>query len=58
MNKNPKTSFYYDNTIKFFEFSSKNEKWSLEIKRDGIKDIVDYYDSVKKWYENAKLDHR
>ena len=43
---------------KFFEFSSKNEKWSLEIKRDGIKDIVDYYDSVKKWYENAKLDHR
>ena len=27
-------------------------------KRDGIKDIVDYYDSVKKWYENAKLDHR
>lgn len=58
MNKDPEVSFYYDNAIKFFEFSSKNEKWPLEIKRDGISDITDYYDRVKEWYENAKLDHR
>lgn len=58
MNKNPAASFYYDNAIKFFEFSSKNEKWSLEIKRDEIKDITDYYDRVKEWYENVKLNHR
>ena len=53
MNKNPKVLFYYDNAIKFLEFSSKNEKWSLEIKRDGIKDITDYYDRVKEWYKSV-----
>ena len=53
MNKNPEVSFYYDNAIKFFEFSSKNEKWSHEIKRDEIKDIMDYYDRAKEWYKSV-----
>lgn len=55
MNNNPEVSCYYDNAIQFFEFSAKNEKWSLEIKRDGIKDIKDYYDRVKEWYKTARI---
>ena len=39
--------------LSFFGFSSKNEKWSLEIKRDGIKDITDYYDRAKEWYKSV-----
>lgn len=54
MNKDSNFSSYYDNAIKFFEFSAKHENWSLELKRDEIKDITDYYDRAKEWYESVK----
>ena len=50
MNDNPKFSKYYDNAIKFAEFSEEHENWSNEIDREGMTDIIDYYKRVKKWY--------
>ncbi len=42
---------YYNLASAFVEFSNKNSKWSLEINRQDIKDMNDYYDRVKKWLE-------
>lgn len=49
MNVNTNFSLYYDKAIEFCEFSDKHKKWSNEIDRDGICDIVDYYEKVKDW---------
>lgn len=49
MNADANFSLYYDKAIEFCEFSNKHEKWSNEIDRDGIRDIVDYYEKVKDW---------
>ena len=58
MNTDTNFSLYYDNAIEFYEFSNKHEQWSNEINRDGIRDIVDYYEKVKEWcnvvYEKNK----
>lgn len=40
---------YYMLATDFVKFSNKNSKWSLEIDRQDIKDMNDYYDRVKKW---------
>lgn len=53
MNTDPSFSSYYDNAIRFFEFSKRHEQWFHEIKRDGIHDILSYYDSVKEWYDTT-----
>lgn len=53
MNIDPLYSKYYSNAIRFSEFSAKNENWSSEISRDGIRDIIDYYSKVKEWYKLA-----
>lgn len=49
MNKDSRFTSYYENAVKFFEFSARHEKWSHMIDRDEIKDINDYYERVKKW---------
>lgn len=54
MNTEPDFSSYYDNAIKFFDFSAKHEKWSLELRRDKITDIINYYDRAIEWYESVK----
>lgn len=54
MNTDSNFSSYYDNAIKFFDFSAKHEKWSYELKREGIKNIKDYYNRAKEWYESVK----
>lgn len=53
MNKNPDFSSYYDNAIKYIEFSNHHDKWYDEINREGINDILDYYDRVKEWYNSV-----
>ena len=53
MNTNPSFSSYYENAIRFFEFSKQHEQWFHEIKLDGIHDILSYYDSVKEWYDTT-----
>lgn len=53
MNSNPSFSSYYDNVLKFFEFSDKHTDWAKEIDRTDIRDINDYYDRVKRWYKAA-----
>ena len=54
MNKDTQFSYYYDNAIKFFEFSEKHQNWPHDIQREGIKDIIDYYQKTKEWYEKVK----
>lgn len=54
MNTNSEYSKYYDKAIKFVEFSEKHENWSDEIARDGMGDILDFYERAKVWYENRK----
>lgn len=54
MNTNSLFSKYYDNAIKFVEFSEKHENWSDEIDRAGMGDIIDFYKRAKAWYENAR----
>lgn len=53
MNIDPAFSTYYDNAMKFAEFSSKYEDWTERIERNGIGDIIDYYDRVKTWYQST-----
>lgn len=53
MNKDPRFSAYYDNAIKFFEFSDNHNDWSHKIDLNGINDIASYYEKVKEWYESA-----
>ena len=53
MNIEPAFSTYYDNAIKFAEFSLKYEDWTERIDWDGIEDIIDYYDRVNAWYQNT-----
>ena len=53
MNKNEEFSSYYDNAIKFVEFSEKHENWSKEFNRDGICNIIYYYNKAQKWYESV-----
>lgn len=54
MNTDQQFSYYYDNAIRFYDFSEKHKDWSSEIKREGIRDILDYYNRTKDWYETAK----
>lgn len=54
MNTNPSFSKYYDNAIRFVEFSEKHENWSDEINRDGIVDILEFYKRAIEWCENAE----
>lgn len=53
MNKDSRFSAYYDNAIKFFEFSANHKNWPHELNRDGIKDITDYYEKSKEWYKSV-----
>jgi len=53
MNTNPNFSAYYDNAVKFFDFSAKHENWFNEINREGIKDILDYYKKTEEWYNSV-----
>ena len=53
MNTDSQFSCYYDNANTFFDFSKENRNWAQEIRYDGIKDIVDYYERIKEWYEKA-----
>lgn len=54
INTDPAYSEYYDNTIRFFNFSNEHRNWSEEIDRTGIKDILDYYQRTKDWYESVR----
>lgn len=47
-------SKYYNNAIRFVEFSEKHENWSNEINREGMGDILDFYKRTIEWYESAK----
>ena len=50
MNTTPSFASYYDGAIKFAAFSQAHENWPDEINREGVTDIVDYYERVKAWY--------
>lgn len=54
MNKDPRFSAYYNNAIKFFEFSNSHQNWSHELNREGITDITDYYKRAVDWYNSVK----
>ena len=56
MNTAPGFSSYYDNAIKFAVFSEKHQNWPEEIDRNNITDIIDYYERVKAWYNNVRVD--
>ena len=51
MNTDEKCSSYYENAIKFFEFSKTHKNWASELNREGINDITDYYKRVTEWLE-------
>lgn len=53
MNTDPAFSSYYNNAIKFANFSAQHQNWLEEIDRDGITGILDYYERVKFWYRNT-----
>ena len=53
MNTNPAFSKYYDNAIKFAEFSEKHENWSDEINRENMGDILGFYKRAIEWYESV-----
>ena len=52
MNREPRFSSYYDNAIKFFDFSEKHRNWAYEINRDGIVGITDCYEGIREWYKS------
>lgn len=54
MNTDARFSSYYDNAIKFFEFSNNHQNWSHELNREGITDITDYYKRAVDWYNSVK----
>lgn len=54
MNGDPMFSKYYDNAIRFAEFSEKHENWSDEINYEGLDDINGYYERVKEWFKGTK----
>lgn len=54
MNTDEKCSSYYDNAIKFFEFSKIHKNWASELNREGIKDMTDYYKKAAEWFESVK----
>ncbi len=54
MNVNPAFSAYYDNAIRFAEFSEKHENWADEINYEGLDDIRVYYERVKEWVKSTK----
>ncbi len=47
-------SKYYDNAIRFVEFSEKHENWSDEINREAMGDILDFYKRAIDWYQSVK----
>ena len=53
MNTDQRFTHYYDNALKFFEFSAKHENWYQEINRDGINNILDYYKKTDEWYNSV-----
>ena len=44
MNNDSAFSSYYDNAIKFTDFSQQHENWPEKIDREGITDILGYSD--------------
>lgn len=54
MNTDPQFSSYYDNALKFFEFSEKHEDWPNCIMREGVNDILTYYNAVAEWLKTIK----
>lgn len=54
MNASPTFSSYYDGAIRFAAFSQAHAEWPQEIDRDGVTDIVDYYDRAKAWYHTKR----
>lgn len=53
MNTNPAFSSYYDNAVKFADFSERHQDWPEKIDRDGVTDILDYCERVKAWYKST-----
>lgn len=52
MNIDPAFSKYYENAIRIFNFSAEHKNWAQEINREGLGDIIDYYQRTKDWYES------
>lgn len=52
MNIDPAFSKYYENVIRIFNFSAEHKNWAQEINREGLGDIIDYYQRTKNWYES------
>ncbi len=46
---------YYDNTLKFYEFSEKNENWSLEMHNAPINNMDEYIEKIKEWVKSKNL---
>jgi hypothetical protein len=49
MNQDKDFVKYYDNAIKFFKFSERHQDWPMQINKDGVKTINDYYNKIKQW---------
>ena len=54
MNTDSSFSKYYENAIKFVEFSEKHENWSDEINREEMGGILDFYKRAIEWYQSVK----
>lgn len=53
MNTQTEFTSYYENAIKFYDFSEKHEDWVNQINRKNMGDILDYYKRVKQWYNSV-----
>lgn len=52
MNQDSQYSVYYENAIKFANFSRTHEDWPEQINRENLSDILTYYERVKAWYND------
>ncbi len=52
MNTKAEFALYYDNAIKFYDFSKKHADWAKQINRENMGDITDYYNRVIQWYNS------
>lgn len=54
MNRDPQYSHYYENALRFYEFSHQNSEWYDTVNCDGASDISDFYDRADKWLRETE----
>lgn len=51
MSSKPEFSSYYENAVRFIEFSREHENWSEEVNCEGLTDIEEYYKKAEDWLQ-------